>query len=312
MFDILRYDPALEEEWNAFVSTAKNATFLFDRRYMDYHAHRFHDHSLLFLKRGKLFALLPAHAEEDTLISHPGLTYGGMILGQDARAAEVLTLFRECNDWLRGQGFRQVVYKRVPWIYHSMPAEEDLYALYAECQARLVSRDLSSAIALGHAPHWSQNRRWARNKALRQGVKVEESQDLGAFWPMLTDCLRSRHGVAPVHSLAEMRLLRDRFPRSIRLYLATLDGEVLGGTVLYVTPRVVHSQYIASTPHGRELGAIDAIFERVLHQDFANHPYFDFGKSTQGDGTVLNASLLAQKEGFGARTLCYDTYAWSP
>lgn len=92
--------------------------------------------------------------------------------------------------------------------------------------------------------------------------------------------------------------------------MAYRDEEAIGGTVLYVTPQVVHSQYISSSPRGKELNAVDAVFERVLHQDFARHAYFDFGKSTVGDGRELNASLLAQKEGFGARALCYDTYVW--
>lgn len=310
MFDIQRYSPEKEKEWNGFVASSKNATFLLDRGYMDYHAYRFHDCSLMFYKNGRLYALLPAHAAEGTLVSHPGLTYGGLVLGEDARGAEVVTLFQEMNDWLRGEGFRAVTYKRIPWIYHKMPAEEDLYALFRVCRAKLVCRDISSAIDMAHAPHWSQNRRWGRNKAFRQGVEVTESQDFPTFWKILSDNLRSRYGTAPVHSLEEIRLLHSRFPQSIRLYLAYKDEEAIGGTVLYVTPQVVHSQYISSSPRGKELNAVDAVFERVLHQDFARHAYFDFGKSTVGDGRELNASLLAQKEGFGARALCYDTYAW--
>lgn len=310
MFDIQRYVSSRQQEWNDFVATSKNGTFLFDRRYMDYHAHRFRDCSLMVFRKDRLYAVLPAHAEGDMLVSHSGLTYGGLVLGPSARGAEVVTLFRELNDWLRNEGFRTVIYKRVPWIYHGIPAEEDLYALFHVCHARLVERDLSSAIRMDQAPHWSQNRRWARNKALRQGVMVEESDDFSAFWGVLTDNLRSRYGVSPVHSLEEILLLHDRFPRSIRLYLARKDGEVIGGTVIYVTPMVAHAQYISASPLGKTLGAVDAIYERVLHHDFAHHPYFDFGKSSLEDGSVLNVSLLAQKEGFGARALCYDTYTW--
>ena len=38
-----------------------------------------------------------------------------------------------------------VVYKCVPHIYHSVPAEEDAYALFVR-DAQLVRRDVSSAI----------------------------------------------------------------------------------------------------------------------------------------------------------------------
>ena len=51
-FDIRRYTPSLADEWNAFVAQSKNGTVLFDRRYMDYHADRFSDCSLLFYRAG--------------------------------------------------------------------------------------------------------------------------------------------------------------------------------------------------------------------------------------------------------------------
>ena len=45
------YTPAMHDEWNSFVARARNATFLFDRRYMDYHADRFTDHSIVFRRK---------------------------------------------------------------------------------------------------------------------------------------------------------------------------------------------------------------------------------------------------------------------
>ena len=35
---------------------------------------------------------------------------------------------------------------------------------------------------------------------------------------------------------------------------------------------------------------------------------FDFGISTEQGGRYLNEGLIFQKEGFGARTVVYDTY----
>ena len=129
MFEIRRYTPALANEWNQFVAASKNGTFLFDRRYMDYHADRFQDHSLLFYLGERLLAVLPAHQSGDTLCSHNGLTYGGLVMSPRLTVVQTMNLFRELNDYLRGEGFRHVSYKCIPWIYHRLPAEEDLYAL---------------------------------------------------------------------------------------------------------------------------------------------------------------------------------------
>ena len=57
------YTPAMHDEWNSFVARARNATFLFDRRYMDYHADRFTDHSIVFRRKGHVVALLPLNKD---------------------------------------------------------------------------------------------------------------------------------------------------------------------------------------------------------------------------------------------------------
>ena len=312
MFEIRRYDAAGAAEWNAFVAGSKNGTFLFDRNYMDYHADRFADRSLMIYRDGALMALLPGNAAPDGLFcSHGGLTYGGLITGCDATAAAVTALFGELNEWLKANGFSRVRYKAVPWIYHRVPAEEDLYAIFRCCDARLVARDISSAIVMQQPLRWSHSRRCGVGRARNRGITVETSDRIDEFWSVLEGNLSRRYGAHPVHTAAEMKLLMSRFPRNIRLYVACRGGEVLGGTVIYITGQVVHAQYISACEEGKRLGAIDAIYDRVLNHDFTDYKYFDFGKSTEDGGRRLNESLIFQKEGFGGRGVCYDTYEWT-
>ena len=121
----------------------------------------------------------------------------------------------------------------------------------------------------------------------------------------------TNHQVHPVHTVDEMKLLHSRFPKHIVLYTATLNGEVIGGVVMYLTPQVAHAQYSSATPEGKRLGVLDAIYDRIMHQDLKDYPYFDFGKSTEDAGHILNEQLVFQKEGFGGRAVCYDTYEWN-
>lgn len=311
MVEVIPYVPERQAEWNAFVSNSKNGTFLFDRSYMNYHSDRFADSSLMVYRDGKLFALLPANREGDTVCSHGGLTYGGLLTGTDATAAAVLDVFVAVNVWLHDAGVKRVIYKAIPWIYHRVPAEEDLYALFRVCNARLVSREISSTIILPHRLKWHRDRRYGINRCRNNGVMVEQSDDFEAFWPVLDGNLMHSHGVRPVHTLDEMRLLKSRFPSNILLYVARREGQVLGGTVLYLTPQVVHAQYISASPEGKALRVIDAIYNKILNEDFADGLYFDFGKSTESGGRLLNESLIYQKEGFGGRGVCYDCYEWN-
>ncbi|MBQ7987126.1 MAG: GNAT family N-acetyltransferase [Bacteroidaceae bacterium] len=311
MFEIVRYTADRAGEWNAFVAVSKNGTFLFDRGYMDYHSDRFHDHSLMFFCEGRLLAVLPAHVEGDTLYTHRGLTYGGLLMSVQLTVVQTLALFRELNDYLRQQGIRRVQYKCIPWIFHRLSAEEDLYALYHECHARMVARDYSTNIFLQAGLRWERVRRRGVVRARQAGIIVERSEDYATFWQVLTDNLGRKYGVKPVHTLDEIQLLHSRFPENIVLYQAVRDGEVLGGVVLYVSDRVVHAQYSSASAEGKRLGAIDVLYEQIMHHDYADYPYFDFGRSTENaDGSGLNESLVFQKEGFGARGLCYDIYEW--
>ncbi len=311
MFEITRYTADRKEEWDGFVKTSKNGTFLLDRNYMDYHSTRFEDHSLMFYRDGRLYAMLPANVKDGVLYSHQGLTYGGLVMHEDASAANIATLFGELNALLKDEGISKVVYKPTPWIYHLLPSEEDLYALFKVCKARVSARDISSTIIFDNRIKWHRDRRYGVNKARNNGVSVRRSDDLAAFWHVLDLNLGNKYGVKPVHTVEEMTLLKSRFPDNILLYVAEKDGETLGGTVLYVTNQVIHAQYISASPEGKRLRVIDAIYEVILNHDFADFRlYFDFGKSTENLGTYLNENLIYQKEGFGARGVCYDTYEW--
>jgi hypothetical protein len=311
MFEVRRYTSSHADEWNRFVAQSKNGTFLFDRRFMDYHADRFDDCSLMIYRRGALYAMLPANIKEGVLTSHGGLTYGGLIMSDKCSAKGVQDAFIAINDFLRSLSVQKVVYKAVPWIYHQQPAEEDLFALTSICQARLIIRDISSAIISERRMTFTESRLSGLRKARRRGLTVKESTDFDTFWQILNDNLTAKYGVRPVHSAAELELLHGRFPDQIKLYLVFEDEVPLGGTVLFLTPQVLHTQYISATPEGKACGAIDLLFDYLINQVYADYRFIDFGKSTSSDSADLNENLIFQKEGFGARAVCYDTYEWT-
>ena len=311
MFEIKRYTAADKLAWDHYVAKARNATFLFYRDYMDYHADRFTEHSLMFYVDGHLHSLLPANIVDTTLYSHQGLTYGGLIMDINVTAADVIQLFREMNEWLRASGITRVVYKPVPWVYHQHASEEDLYPLFWVCNARIISRDVGTVIFMQQHLRWRKDRRRRLRHAHESGVLVVREDNFRAFWPVLENNLVDRHGVRPVHTVEEIELLHSRFPNQIVQYNAYFEGKVVAGLTFYLSPQVLHGQYCSSTPVGKKIGAVDAIYERAMYEDFPEYQYLDFGRSTEGNGSILNDGLVAQKEGFGGRAICYDTYEWT-
>ena len=135
---------------------------------------------------------------------------------------------------------------------------------------------------------------------------------IAAFWPVLEHNLARRFGASPVHTLQEMLLLQSRFPSEIQQYNAYIDSELVGGITFYVMGHVLHGQYSATNDRGKQAGAMEAIYDRVMYGgDFPQCRYLDFGTSNEDGGRILNEGLIAHKEGYGGRTVTYDTYEWN-
>ena len=303
-----RYRDADAVTWDAFVRASRNGTFLLERGYMDYHRDRFADHSLLIRDpEGELIAVLPAHANGDRAASHDGLSYGGLVIGSSMKAPLFLRAFEAVLLQLKTSGIATLDYKTIPHIYHRQPAEEDRYALFL-LGAELTRRDLLSVVSRDDRLPYQGRRARGVKKARAAGISIQSETGFAEFWSLLFTTLADRFDATPVHSLAEVQLLRDRFPLNIRLHTARREGTLLAGVVTYEAERVAHTQYIAGSPAGRDACALDLVFDHLLNEPFRSQTYFDFGGSHEEAGRVLNAGLIDQKEGFGARSVAHDHY----
>lgn len=326
---VQRYSSEWKERWDAAVRQVRQSSFLFERGFMDYHSDRFQDASLIVLDQHEhIMALLPACLSRNNnkaVESHGGLTYGGLLLMPTMTTVMVGEALKACLEFFRQMGMSELLYKPVPYIYTIYPAEEDLYWLF-RYGATLESRAVSSAIDLKKAYGLSTLRKRKVKKASKNyNFELHRTLDyLPDFWNILNDVLLKRHGTKPVHSLEELQLLTSRFPAEIQLLTVSANSvandvvkhdagvkNIVAGCLLFISQQVVHVQYIASSDYGCEICALDWLFNEMLQELIQNVPYqsyLDFGISTECGGTFLNEGLIFQKEGFGARAICYDTY----
>jgi hypothetical protein len=302
------YSPADKELWDDFVRQSKNGTFLLLRDYMDYHQDRFEDSSLLVWdNKERLIALLPANREGQTFVSHGGLTFGGFITDRSMKVPTMLELFECTRTFLVNNAFTQFDYKTVPHIYHLLPAEEDLYALFL-CNAHLVRRGVLTVVAHGQRPAFQERRARRVKRAQAHGITSRASEDWATYWDILTQVLVAVHGTQPVHTVQEIQMLHSRFPKNIKLFAAYRDSELLAGVVIYESALVAHTQYIAANQRARDTGALDHLFHFLLEDVYKDKAYFDFGTSDENNGLCLKQGLIEQKEGFGARAVMHDHY----
>lgn len=300
------YSPALAERWNELNRAAANGHFMFDRQFLDYHADRFEDSSLMVFQGERAVALLPVNRRGEEAWSHQGLTFGGLV-SHNLGTAETMAALDACVEVLRAQGARSLTYKPLPWIYAREPAQADLYWLFRR-DAALIRRDVSAAIDYRARGPVSGRRARGARKAAAAGLVFGPSDDWTGYWRLLMEVLGQRHGAAPVHSLDEIRLLAARFPEQVALFTATLDGQIAAGVVMFASAQVAHAQYIAVSEQGRAMGALDGLFEHLIHAHAATHRWFDFGISNTDQGRTLNEGLIRQKEEFGAGAVVHDFY----
>ncbi|MDM7987644.1 MAG: GNAT family N-acetyltransferase [Smithella sp.] len=308
---IEKYEVTHQKIWDEFITHSKNGTFLFYRNYMEYHSGKFIDHSLLFFTpANKLLAVLPANIEKNTLYSHSGLTYGGMVTGKDMRVNFMLDAFGALKKYLQSSSIDCLIYKVVPHIYHDIPAEEDLYALFIN-KAKLIRRDVATTIDFKNHSGYSERRKRGIKKAISAGLLVKESKDYKQYMNLVATNLEIKYGVRPVHSAEEIKILSESFTDHIKLFISeNKQGEILAGVIIYETKTVAHAQYIATNEEGRENGALDILFDDLINHYAHSKKYFDFGISTENNGEFLNTGLIEQKEGFGGRATTYDHYKW--
>lgn len=308
MFAVRPYIPADAKAWDGLVERSRNGNMLHRRAYMDYHADRFVDRSLVVERNDEIVAVFPANIRDRQVTSHGGLTYAGLIMSHALRAESTLAVFTQIGEHYRANDVERVVYKAVPHLFHAYPAEEDLYALY-RLGAQLKRRDLSSVIALQEPFQFTQGRRHAIGKARKAGVQCQVADRLDDFHALLSDVLQ-RHGASPTHSLSELCLLQARFPGQIVLHEARREDVLLAGVLVYDFGNVVHTQYMAASKEGRHLDALTFLLAELIDREYADRRYLSFGISTEREGTVLNEGLVAQKEYFGARSVVHDFYEW--
>jgi CelD/BcsL family acetyltransferase involved in cellulose biosynthesis len=300
-------------EWDDLVERGPMATFLHSRLFLSYHEERFADASVLLLEDGgTLRGVFPAALEpgdRHKVVSHPGATYGGLIHDGALNGDRAVGALRELRAHYASRGLTGLVYKPVPHIYHRSPSADDVWAL-SELGAKRIGCDLSCAIELGARRPLTQRRERALRKARESGVEVsDDPATLDALWPVVEEALERRHNARPVHTLGEIEILQSRFPAAVRPVVARVEGRVIAGVVLFVTPTVAHTQYIAASERGMETSALDAVIQRSIElADEAGVRYFDFGISPGEGRRGLLPGLYRWKAEFGGGGVLHERY----
>ena len=300
-YQVRLYQPQDFSNWNTFISVAKNATFLFHRNFMDYHSDRFDDYSLLVFDGEKVVAVLPANRVGDTVYSHQGLSYGGLLVQDEIRIKDYVLIFKEVMIFLNSNGISNFEMKNLPKIYNQTIADEQDYVAFL-MKSMIYRTDVYLAIDMQKKYKPNRNRKRALKIASELGVEVKEETKYSIFWnQILIPNLNDRFGVNPVHSSTEIEKLATFFPENIKLFNAYQGSELKAGVVMFITQTVAHFQYSSGGSDRNDTATLDVLFDFIIKK-YSDKKYVSFGSCSEENGLKLNEGLSYWKESFGAAT----------
>jgi len=308
MFSIKTYNDSYKRDWNNFIDISKNSTFLFKREFMDYHAEKFEDFSLLIFYNSELIALFPSNIRDGEVYSHEGLSYGGVIVKGDIKFLRYLELFTYLLKYFDEKSINKLYIKQIPTIYNSNFNGELDYLSFI-IGAKIYRRDIISVIEMKNENKISKDRIQGYKRGKKNKLEIKETDDLDEFWnSILTPTLLNRHEVNPVHSLEDIKKLKSFFNNNIKQFNVYHKGQIVAGTTIFLTKNVAHVQYIGSNTEKNILGSLDFLFYNLITEYLSSYKYFDFGNSHEQNGMKVNNGLNYWKEGYGARSLTHDFY----
>ncbi len=302
------------QDWDDYVFNSDNGTIFQTQRFLSYHQKdKFPDHSLVFMKKDRIVALMPAtlslQGGERILSSHSGSSWGGLVWQNPLKYEEALEVSNLITDYAVQNDFTGVEIKLSPLVYQKTPDDSLVFCLLTNGY-RYSNRELTSVITFNEAPYQKSvdySVRKAVNKSIKLGVKVEEnSEDWTGFHQLLSQNLAAK-GAKPTHTLAELVKLKELFPDKINLWNAYLEGELVGGICNWEVKSgywlIFYSCYQQEYISHRILNRLFFEFCDYCHRQNSKH--LDFG--TSSINMNVNEGLIKFKELYTAYGVFRDT-----
>lgn len=315
-YTIQPYDESRCGKWDDFVMNhAMNGTFLQTRRFLNYHPEgRFTDASVMVYNGQELCAVVPAAAQtvdgRRMLRSHPGSTFGGIILGAEMlRAPKLVELVDELDRYFQSQGFEGCELKLTSDLFSALPTDAVQYALYHAGYTDEV--EISAYLPVAGRTHealvaeYSFNKRYDLKKSVKAGLSfrvLHTHEEIAAFYELLCVNL-TKFDAKPVHTLEELFDFHDARLRDEVVFLGVYDQQqrMVAGACLFRFADVLHTQYLATAPDVRGYVPSTFLYDSVIRFALeSGAKAVSFGTSTHDRGRVLNTGLIQNKEGYGA------------
>lgn len=304
------------KKWDSWVRGSNGATLFHRQSFLRYHGDRFSgcERYLGIRKKDEVVGLFPVAVfseDERTIARSPwGGSCGGPVFRVRLRYREAMEVVHSILEWCRREGIDQLDITLPIRACYTDPCETWELALMENgfTQSNL---DISSVVSLDGEVSGnlrSKTRNLAR-KGEASGAQIRHDAPVDDFWSILSDTYK-KHGVAPTHTLEELKWLKDNLGKSISFPVAYLEEVPVAGVgVFNINENACSSFYLAQLREYQKMNVLTFLVVDVLEKaSREGFRFFDFGTSSHnGEG---RENIFQFKEGFGARGEFRKSFRW--
>jgi len=320
-FIVERLTPDRENEWQDFINASDNGTIFHTQKFFAYHPpEKFRHHHVIISLRHKIRAVFTAAEIEKSsgleLHSHPGASYGGLVMQKNADFQDCDGVVKALIDYARRHGFKAIRLTQTPLIYYNTPHQGLEFALQRHgyktaCCELTQSTDLTALPDNPLDALVDKTRNACRQAEKKECIYIENAEltpdNLSVFYELLSE--NRRHlGVNPTHTLNELIKLAELIPEKLHLAFIEHNSEMIAGLLHFIcNEKVVLLFYVCHNRDKQALKPAPYILAKTLKwAKDAGFKELDFGISTvKGEP---NPGLLKFKENFRSRAFLRNTY----
>lgn len=312
-----------ETLWDKFVEKdSVNGTFLHSRRFLNYHGEKYKDYSIIIGNNlTDIWAIVPACLKKEdgkkVFVSHAGSTYGGLVVSKIRyNLMDMLSIIELLDGYLK-ENFDKVIFKLTPDIFCCESTELHQYLLsyfgfsnYTEFSTFIDYKTYGDDALL----HMNNARRRKIKKCFASDLKfrrINANEEIALFYDLLIKNLE-KHGVKPVHSLAELLDFKNkRLKDEVSFYGVYLQETMIAGAMSFYfdKTKTFHIQYSAADQKLEKLTPMSFLFySLIMHGIEQKYNKLSWGISTEKQGSVLNLQLAQTKESYGSKFILNRTF----
>ena len=317
MFTITKYNEMLFDEWEQFISDSNNGTIFQKQAFLQYHINRsFVDGSLIIKKKSVIVAVMPAAIKDNILYSHPGSSYGGIVLSPNLDFKMIDEILKVIDEYCIAQKYRALFLINSPSIYLKN-ADQSLDYLLQWNGFKQTELYISHAVDMSQTSDilsllTKRKRRYINNNPKLNSLTFKEESSLEEFYDILV-ASKKKYNTNPTHSLDELIKLKDMFPQNIKLLVTRNDNKIIGGSLIFFTnDNVALVFYNTILEQYRESQiAMLQLYKCMEISKKYNLDWIDFGVShtpEQENPLAPKFSLIHFKEQFNAKGVLRIAY----